>query len=293
MSADTSSMSSYGWTPPDTSSRPVTVVGGGVLGRRLCMMWASTGKTVILCEKSPEVASSAISYVQENIASQAAKTGSTPGVVKLADILEDAVKDSWLVIESIPEVLDLKIPFFGLLDSITQPDCILATNSSSYKSSEMIEKVTRRYRVCNAHAYMPPTQNYLELMSCRHTDPEIISFMLEQARSVGFIPIHARVESTGFIFNRIWAAIKREALHVMADGVAEPEEIDALFKNCFGCGTGPCALMDKIGLDTVYNIESHYVSERGLSSAPMDWLKAEYLDKNWLGNKSGKGLCRD
>lgn len=286
-------MSSYTWTPPDASSRPVTVIGGGVLGRQLCLMWSSTGKTVFLCEKSPEVASSAISYIQENIASQAAKTGSTSGVVKLADTLEDAVKDSWLVIESIPEILDLKIQLFGLLNSITQPDCILATNSSSYKSREMIEKVTRRYRVCNAHAYMPPAQNCLEIMSCGHTDPAIISFMLEQAQSVGFIPIHARVESTGFIFNRIWAAIKREVLHVLADGVAEPEEIDALFKSCFGCGKGPFELMDQVGLDTVYNIEYHYVAERRLSSVPMDWLKAEYLDKNLLGNKSGKGLCRD
>lgn len=284
------SSSSYTWTAPDVSSRPITVIGGGVLGRRLCLMWASTGKTVFLSERSPEVATAAITYIKENLANQASRTDIPPRTVTIADTLEDAVKDSWLVIECIPEILDLKIPLFGELDRITKPDCILATNSSSYKSSEMIEQVTNRYRVCNAHAYMPPTQNCLEIMSCGHTEPAIISLMLEQSASVGFIPVHARVESTGFIFNRVWAAIKREALLVLAEGVAEPSEVDAMFKNCLGSAIGPCQLMDQVGLDTVYNIESHYVAERGIDATPMEWLKANYLDKNWLGRKSGKGL---
>lgn len=257
------------------------------------MMWSSTGKTVNLYEKSPEVAKSAAVYVQENVDAHSAKMSSSPGVFKVSDTLEEAVKDAWMVIEAIPEILDLKIPLFETLDAITQPDCILATNSSSYKSSEMIEKVTRKYRVCNSHYYIPPEKNALEVMTCGHTDPAIFPFLMEEAKSVGFIPIHARVESTGLIFNRIWAAIKRESLNVMAEGVAKPEEIDMLFNNWFNVSQGPCGMMDKVGLDTVYNIESHYIAEKGLDRVPIDWLKENYLDKGLLGEKSGKGLLCD
>jgi 3-hydroxybutyryl-CoA dehydrogenase len=284
---------SYTWAPPDTSSRPVAVVGGGVLGRRLCMMWSSTGKTVNLFEKSPEVAKSAAAYVQENVEVHSTKLGSSPGVLNVSDTLEEAVKDAWMVIEAIPEIVDLKIPLFGTLDVITQPDCILATNSSSYRSGDMVEKVTRKYRVCNSHYYIPPEKNALEVMTCGYTDPAIFPFLMDEAKTVGFLPIHARVESTGLIFNRVWAAIKREALHVMAEGVAKPEEIDMLFNNWFNVSQGPCGLMDKVGLDTVYNIEAHYIKEKRLDSLPIDWLKENYLDKGELGEKSGKGLLCD
>lgn len=284
---------SHTWTPPDTSSRPIAIVGGGVLGRRLCMMWSSTGKTVNLFEKSAEVAKSAAAYVQEHVEAQSAKMGSSPGAVNLSNTLEEAVKDAWMVIEAIPEILDLKVPLFGTLDTITKPDCILATNSSSYKSSEMIEKVTNKYRVCNSHYYIPPERNALEVMTCGHTDPAIFPFLMEEAKSVGFLPVHARVQSTGLIFNRVWAAIKRESLIAMAEGVAKPEEIDMLFNSWFKVSEGPCALMDKVGLDTVHNIESHYIADRGLDSSHNDWLKENYLDKGQLGGKSGKGLLCD
>lgn len=213
--------------------------------------------------------------------------------MKISETLEEAMKDAWMVIEAIPEILDLKIPLFTTLDAITQSDCILATNSSSYKSSEMIVNVTRKYRVCNSHYYIPPERNALEVMTCGHTDPAIFPFLMEQAKSVGFLPVHARIQSTGLIFNRVWAAIKRESLCVMEEGVAKPEEIEMLFNSWFGVSEGPCALMDKVGLDTVYNIESHYIADRGLDSRHNEWLKKNYLDKDRLGEKSGKGLLCD
>lgn len=278
------------WTQPDTTTRPIAIIGGGVLGRRLAMMWSSTGRHVIVCEKVPAVAKAALEYVRDNVNRQAEKMGAQPGLVTTTEHLEEAVKDAWLVIEAVPEVLDIKIPLFYDLDRLTRDDCILATNSSSYKSREVIPRVTKTYRVCNGHYYLPPDQNHLELMTCGSTDPAIFPFLAEQAKSVGFIPIQAKVECTGFIFNRIWAAIKRESLMVMAEGVAAPEDIDSLFRSNFHSEFAPCEMMDRVGLDTVYNIEAHYVAERGLPTLPLDWLKKEYLEKHHLGCKSGKGF---
>ncbi|KAH2463002.1 hypothetical protein KXW63_008202 [Aspergillus fumigatus] len=286
-------MISTAWIEPDTIARPVAVIGGGVLGRRLCMMWAAAGHSVQLYEKSPEVASSAIKYINDAMPEQSIKLGTEPGSVFLASSLQDAVQNAWMVIEAIPEILPLKIELFGHLDQLAPPDCILATNSSSYKSSEMIQQVTRRYRVCNGHYYMPPDQNHLEIMTCGYTDPSIIAFLMEQSAAAGFVPIHAKVESTGLIFNRIWAAIKRESLLVMAEGVGTAGDIDQLFKGWFHGEVGPCEMMDRVGLDTVYNIEKHYVEERGLDAKPIEWLKENYVDRGLLGRKSGKGLLSE
>lgn len=283
------------WTEPE-AERPIAVVGGGVLGRRLCMMWAAAGYDVKLCEMSPKAAHAALEYIQASIDAQAARVqprAGRAGRVELAARLEDAVSEAWMVIEAIPEILDLKTRLFADLDRLTRADCILATNSSSYKSSEMVGGVQRRYRVCNTHYYMPPIQNCVELMTCGHTEAAIFPFLMERAAAAGFVPIHAKVESTGFIFNRIWAAVKRETLLVMAEGVGTPQDIDLMFKGWFNAQFGPCEMMDSVGLDTVYNIEQHYIHERGVDSLPNDWLKENYVDKGHLGLKSGKGLICD
>ena len=254
------------------------------------MMWASAGNKVVLYERIPEVAAAAIAYIEENIDVQVNVVKGKRGAVRAASSLEDAVKDAWMVIEAVPERLEIKIPLFGDLDKITQPDCILATNSSSYKSREMIELVERKYRVCNTHYFMPPTMNAVEIMTCGQTDPAVIQHLIKATKFVGFTPIYVKVESTGFIFNRIWAAMKRESLLVIQEGVATPDDIDTLFVSNFSANTGICQLMDRVGLDTVYDIEKHYVEEKRLSGTTLDWLKANYLDKGNLGDKTGKGL---
>ncbi len=115
------------------------------------MMWASAGNKTVLNERIPEVAAAAITYVEENIDAQVKVVKGKRGAVRLASSLEDAIKEAWMVIEAVPKCLEIKIPLFGELDKITQPDCILATNYSSYRSSEMIKLVERKYRVCNTH----------------------------------------------------------------------------------------------------------------------------------------------
>jgi 3-hydroxyacyl-CoA dehydrogenase len=138
---------------------------------------------------------------------------------------------------------------------------------------------------------MPPDSACVELMSCGETDPRIIPFVSQQCESVGFKACEVKKQSTGLIYNRVWAAIKRECLDVLAEGVAEPEDIDIMFKDWFHAVKGPCQMMDEVGLDTVYNIEKVYIADRGLSGESNEWLKREYVDQGKLGNKTdGHGL---
>ncbi|ROW14907.1 hypothetical protein VPNG_03490 [Cytospora leucostoma] len=281
--------------PQDYHTRPVAVLGGGVLGRRIAASWVAGGFDVHIRDPDEAQRTAASDYIHENIhAYPASKTNiHGPGRVSTFAELADAVANAWLVIEAVPEKLPIKIDTFAELEKLAPNDAILASNSSSYKSSEMLDKVKSdetKSRILNTHYYMPPGNNIVELMTDGFTDPRVIEFLKERQKEVGTTPYVARKESTGFIFNRLWAAVKRETLMVLAEGVSTPEEIDGMFQTMFGSKQGPCGIMDNVGLDTVAFIEKHYIAERGLPSEhTVDWLQANYLDKGKLGLKSHKG----
>jgi 3-hydroxyacyl-CoA dehydrogenase len=282
--------SSTPWTKPDTSTRPLAVIGAGVMGRRITMMYSAAGYKVNICEKALDFYDGALEYINEHKDTQAIKLGTTPAEVKLMTDLQEAVRDAWMVVEAVPEKLDLKIKIIGQVDSFAPSDCVIATNSSSLRSDQMLAESKNNYRICNGHYYMPPDQLYVEFMSCGETDPDIFPFLMEKAASAGFTPVHVKKPSTGLAFNRIWAGIKRECLLALADGVTDARTIDAMFKSWFKAEKGPCLMMDTVGLDTVYNIEVVYEEQRGVNLRAKDWLKATYVDKGNLGKKSGKGL---
>ena len=127
----------------------------------------------------------------------------------------------------------------GELDRLADPDAVLGSNSSSLPSSSFIEKVDHAERVLNTHYQMPPDLNAVELMSDGRTDPAIIDALMSRLPLYGFVPFHVRRESDGFIFNRIWASIKRECLMVVDEGVARPEDVDRMWRLFHGGRSGP------------------------------------------------------
>ncbi|KAJ5172015.1 hypothetical protein N7492_004608 [Penicillium capsulatum] len=263
------------WQPPTNyGKRPVAILGAGVLGRRIACIWASAGYHVHVRDPSPEQRADCVAYVEGNVASYAEKTGKTPGSIAVFAELKDAVGNAWLTIEAVPEKLTLKIATLAELDKLAPSDCILASNSSSYKSSEMLVKVM-----------------VVELMTNGLTEPSIFPFLVDRSKEAATIPYVARKESTGFIFNRLWAAVKREVLTILAEEVSVPEEIDSMWTEMFIKGAvTPCKTMDDVGLDTVGFIENHYIAERGLSDEKtVKFLQKNYLDQGKLGSKCSKG----
>jgi hypothetical protein len=126
-------------------------------------------------------------------------------------------------------------------------------------------------------------------MTSGSTAEAIFPFLEEELKKAGLHPVSAQKESTGFIFNRIWAAIKREVLAVIAEGVSDPKTIDAIWMEQYQSSAGPCTMMDSVGLDTVEHIETHYVADRHLPDTTIKWLHDNYVEKGKLGNKSDKG----
>ena len=280
--------------PTDVSQRPVAVVGGGTLGRRVALMFATRGGEVRVVDPSPEQRAAATAYVETRLPKAVERMeGASAGTVTAHDDVAEASANAWLVVEAVPERLDLKKALFAELDRVAPPDAILASNSSSYPTSRMVDEVTRPERVVNMHFYMPPQAVAVELMSSGKTDPAVLAVLMERLPRYGLVPFEVRRESTGFIYNRIWAAIKREALAVVAEGVSTPEDVDRIFRLSLGAPHGPFRMMDTVGLDVVLDIEEHYATEReGVPEGPRRLLR-EYIDQGRLGAKTGRGFYDD
>jgi 3-hydroxybutyryl-CoA dehydrogenase len=282
--------------PEDVHERPVTVAGAGTLGRRIATVFAAGGSDVRIFDTSPDQLGAGRDHVEQHVAEVQRALDLRPdrtGGVEVADDLSRAVDWAWLVIESVPERVDLKTDVFGELDRVAAPDAILATNSSSLPSRLIIDRVQRPERVLNMHHYQPPELNAVELMSCGRTDPAVIDALMAKLPEYGLAPFRVRRESDGFIFNRIWAAIKRECLMVVEEGVAGPEDVDEMWTIFTRPGIPPFRLMDRVGLDVVLAIEEHYAEVRtGLPEGPRSLLQ-RYVDEGRLGVKSGRGFYDD
>lgn len=244
----------------DYAERPVAVLGGGVIGRRVGMFWPYFLLALTHCTRE-SLTSGALTWatggyhvqIQEPNSEQHAGCisfatgGATSSKVEVFSTIGDAVRNAWLIIECVPEMLDLKASVFSQLELEAPADAILATNSSSFLSSEIIHGVSgheARARILNTHYTKPPVSMIVEMMTDGYTHAAIFPFLLERQREVGLQPFVVRKESIGLVFNRLWAAVKRETLSILAEGVSTPKEIDALFHELTKSGKGPCQLMD-------------------------------------------------
>ncbi|MDT0467747.1 3-hydroxyacyl-CoA dehydrogenase family protein [Streptomyces gibsoniae] len=280
--------------PTDYASRPVAVIGAGTLGRRMALMFATRGGLVRIYDPAEVQRAAGVAYVEQNLAEVVGRLEhGVPGTVVASGVLAEAVQDAWLVIEAVPERLELKKEIFGDLDAIVADDAILASNSSSYASSNFLDHVRHPERVLNIHFYMPPTQNAVDVMSCGKTDRDVLDFVLAALPEFGVYPFEARKESTGFIFNRVWAAVKRECLELVAEGVATPQDVDGMFRVNTGLKGGPFRLMDQVGLDVVLDIEEHYAAEHPEYPEAPRVLLRDYISSGRLGVKSGAGFYDD
>jgi 3-hydroxyacyl-CoA dehydrogenase len=191
------------WQPPVIGSRPVAVLGGGVLGRRIACSFVAAGYNVTLRDPAAPAREDAVSFVEGHKQEFAAFTSpAAPGQFGTCTAHEDigsAVRDAWLVVEAVPEKLELKVDTFGILDRAAPRDCILGSNSSSYRSSLMLDNVSaeRRKLVCNIHYTMPMDIRTVELMTDGETEEAIFPFLTSVLERCGMLPATAKKESTG------------------------------------------------------------------------------------------------
>ncbi len=248
--------------PLPRSLDTVAVIGNGIIGHGVAQVFAMAGKRVLLIGRSADSLNRAkarigegLTLLEDNALIGASEADAALAQVETSTELEDA-RDAQLVIEAVPEDMELKRGIFGRLDSICPPPAVLAS-SSGHPASELVERVRHRERVIAAHFWYPPQLLPLvEVCGGPETAPEVVAWTCEALRAAGKEPVVIDREVPGFIGNRIQFAALREAWALWAAGVASAEAIDAVVRNSIGRRlglTGPIESADLGGLETMYH----------------------------------------
>jgi 3-hydroxybutyryl-CoA dehydrogenase len=276
----------------------VAVLGTGILGTQIAMLAAYTGYAVKVFDPREGAFQSTFEKLRTDLQGK----GVTPVIpwgawdqcakdVKQLTRMDQTVEDADLVIEAVPENLELKKKVFKELGEKAAPKAILATNSSSMPVSRF-EKASGRPEYClNIHFYFPlQGVNIVDIMGGTGTLGEVLEKGSAWIRSLGFIPLTVNRELLGFCFNRVWRAVKREVLYMWGNGFVDFQDVDRAWMVFTGMKEGPFALMDKVGLDVVWDIEMVYYNDsKDLKDHPPAALK-EKIEKGELGVKSGRGF---
>lgn len=283
------------------STRPIEticVVGAGFMGAQVALQCAAHGLQVWLVDNSPEALEWAKTSHAQELAKRLQKQQITPqeqdsilSRVRLTTDMPLAASRADLVIEAAPERLEVKRTLFAQLDHLCPAHTILTTTSSSIRVSTIEDATHRPDRVLNMHFYPPVWQrSVVELMRGTGTSAETLESVRQFALQIGVMPLMVQKESTGFIFNRVWRAIKKECLHLVDDGVASHEDVDRAWMINIGMPIGPFGLMDMVGLDVVRDIEMVYHGESGDASDAPPKLLLDKIARGELGVKTGKGF---
>ena len=276
----------------------IAVIGAGQMGNGITQVAASAGYEVLMVDIKQEFVDRGMATIQKSLSKLVSKErmSQSDADETLARITTTTNRndcaDVDLVVEAVPEILDLKTSIFSELDEICKPECILASNTSSISISTIANATNRPGKVIGMHFMNPvPIMKLVEIINGDQTSEATNSAVVEAAEKMGKTALSCN-DSPGFVSNRILCPMLNEAILTLQEGVAEPAAIDGIMKLGMNHPIGPLALSDLIGLDTVLHIMN--VLHEGLNDdkyAPADLLKS-MVDEGKLGRKSGEGFYK-
>lgn len=274
----------------------VGVIGAGTMGNGIAQVFAQSGFTVKLHDAAAPAIDRALKTIDKSLAKFVEKGKMTAenrdaalSRLSAAPSL-DAFGDVDYVVEAVVESLDVKRSIFGALDTITRPDVILTSNTSSISITTIGAATKRPGQVLGMHFMNPvPLMTLVELIRGQATSPEAMQTASELCRTLGKTPVEA-ADYPGFIANRILMPMINEAIFALMEGVGTPEAIDSVMKLGMNHPMGPLTLADFIGLDVCLAIME--VLHTGLGDPkyrPCPLLR-RMVAAGHLGKKSGRGF---
>ena len=279
-----------------TAIRSVGIVGGGSMGQGIAITCAAAGLDVLLRERSPELAAAALAAIGEDLDRDIAKWRRTESekkaILARIETVEAlaALEAAEIVIEAVPEDLELKTSIFQELDRLCPPEDILATNTSTLSVTEIAARTKRPDRVIGLHFLMPvPRVPLVEMVRGLSTSEDTYRAALEFVRVLGKTGVEV-FEYPGYVTTRTILPFLNEAMHIVMEGVASAEAVDTSMRLGYGLPVGPLALADRMGLDEVMRWMQYLFSELGdLKYRPCPLLR-KMIRAGRLGVKSGKGF---
>ncbi|HYU35603.1 MAG TPA: 3-hydroxyacyl-CoA dehydrogenase family protein [Thermoanaerobaculia bacterium] len=278
--------------------RTVGVIGAGVMGVGVAQNLAQTGHQAVLVDIADEVLGRARDEIRKNLRFQGMfqKGGAKPepadtvlGRIAFTTRLED-LSEVDFVVENVPEKWEIKSRIYPRIDVICPQRAVFAVNTSCYSITRVGALTKRPEKVIGMHFMNPvPLKPMVEAIRGYHTSEETIATARQFLRQLGKDCILVN-DSPGFVSNRVLMLTINEAVFLVQDGVATAEQVDQLFKTCFGHKMGPLETADLIGLDTIlYSIEVLHESFSDSKYRPAPLLK-KMVDAGLHGRKNGKGF---
>lgn len=277
----------------------VTVAGTGVLGSQIAFQTAFKGFKVSAYDINDEALKKAKErfkvlkqrYQEDDYGTKEAVDAAYDRISFHTD-LSKAVENADLVIEAVPEVLEIKQDFYKKLSEVAREETIFASNSSTMVPSQIVYFTDRPEKYLHLHfANEIWKLNIAEIMKHDGTSEEVFEEVIEFATAIGMVPIPLHKEQAGYVLNTLLVPHIKASIQLVVDGVADPKIVDKTWMISTGAPFGPFAFLDIIGPNTPYNLYKAY-GEAGdeLSARVAGWIKAEYLDKGRMGKANGKGV---
>jgi 3-hydroxybutyryl-CoA dehydrogenase len=280
--------------------RRVLIVGSGIMGQEIGLQCAMHGFNVVLYDITPDILETSMSQIKEYVSQFIAEERLTreeaeATLTRLSTTTnpENAATGSDLISESVPEDPKLKRKIFAQFNELCPPQTIFTTNSSTLLPS-MIAKATGRpskFAALHFHQHVWES-NVVDIMPHPGTSEETITLLSAFAKSIGQIPLCLKKENRGYVFNAMYSAWNQEALKLAANGIATVEEIDRACMVIANLPIGPFGAMDRVGLDTVWDISNYWAKRVFFLSQPRriaNFVKG-YVENGHLGVKSGQGF---
>jgi 3-hydroxybutyryl-CoA dehydrogenase len=271
----------------------VGVVGAGVMGVGVTQSLLQHGHDVILVDIGAEQLERARTELDSAARMSrllgARRSGEAEGR-SLLTLDYDALAAAEFVVENITENLEMKQRIYPVLDRVCEPECVFAANTSAISITRLASLTDRPDRILGMHFMNPvPLKNTVEVIRGWHTSQTTLDTALKLLAGMGKEGIVVN-DQPGFVSNRVLMLTVNEAVYLLQDGVAGAEDVDRIFRECFGHKMGPLETADLIGLDTIlYSIQVLHESFNDSKYRPCPLLK-RMVDAGLHGRKSGHGF---
>jgi 3-hydroxybutyryl-CoA dehydrogenase len=276
--------------------KTIAVVGAGTMGRGIAYAAAFGGYSTVLEDISPQMLHESMRWITKSFDEGVARgkvdaqiRDHALSLIATAGSVEVAIRDADLIIEAVPEEMEMKMELFTIFDKFAKPDAIFASNTSSLSISDMSDLTVSRERCIGMHFFNPvPKMKLIELVKTQLTSQNTVDACTEVGRRMGKEVVLVQ-ESPGFITTRVNALIGNEAFAMLEAGIASAEDIDKALKLGLNHPMGPFELVDLVGLDVRLNILEYLHQTLGEKYRPNRLLK-QYVQEGRLGRKSGRGV---
>jgi len=277
--------------------KKIAILGAGQMGNGIAHVCAQAGYQVKMRDIEQEFIDNAMETIRKNL-ERGLKKGriteeeveNTVGRIEGTLSLEDAVKDADLVIEAVPEIVDLKLKTWKEVDEEAPDHAILASNTSSISITQMAAVTKKPEKFVGMHFFNPvPVMKLVEIIKGAATSDETVGVIEQVSEKLGKETVLVN-EAPGFAVNRLLVPAINEAIFAIQEGVATVEDMDKAIKLGLNWPMGPLTLADFVGLDTLLYISDYFVEEfkDGKYRAPA--LLRKMVRAGWVGRKAGRGF---